>query len=308
MRRFLLTCLLLMLSLPLTWMLLIKASTVHPKLFHALVTFESMNNGLHEATTEWEMRADRHVDAIILGSSTGTSIDPRAFAEHGLSAFNFSSSYQPISHSRHLLNAVIDDAQPAWVFLDIFPLLWGEKELAYSARSWAANGCFRDPKLIGAQVREALSKKHVYAAALASLLPWMRSVGWIDRQGIAHPEFNYIGSGYKVTYHPALNEMLECDPVFTEFDDELCEVIAEIQTTCAKYGTELVLVEPPSLCRCEWETPACWEGIPLIQGNDWPGRRDVANFWDLNHLSAAGSLSYSEWVVSQFLPLRDRSE
>lgn len=58
----------------------------------------------------------------------------------------------------------------------------------------------------------------------------------------------------------------------------------------------------------EWETPACWEGIPLIQGNDWPGRRDVANFWDLNHLSAAGSLSYSEWVVSQFLPLRDRSE
>ena len=94
----------------------------------------------------------------------------------------------------------------------------------------------------------------------------------------------------------------------SEFDDELCEVIAEIQTTCAEQSAESVLMDPPSLCRCEWETTMSWEGIPLIQGNDWPGRRDVANFWNLNPLSAAGSLSYSEWVVWKFLPLSDRSE
>ena len=111
---------------------------------------------------------------LILGSSTGTSIDPRAFAEQGLSAFNFSSTDQQISHSRNLLNAVIDDAQPARVFLELFPLVWSDKDLAYTARSWAATGCFQDPKLIGAQVQEALSKKHFCTKALTSSLSWMR--------------------------------------------------------------------------------------------------------------------------------------
>ena len=61
----------------------------------------------------------------------------------------------------------------------------------------------------------------------------------------------------------------------------------------------LLLVNPPQLCEEVFEKPEVMEGLPWIEGNDWPLAKVDTLYYDDHHLRGVGAELYSEWLADQ---------
>ena len=61
----------------------------------------------------------------------------------------------------------------------------------------------------------------------------------------------------------------------------------------------LLLVNPPQLCEEVFEKPKVMEGLPWIEGNDWPLAKVDTLYYDDHHLRGVGAELYSEWLAEQ---------
>lgn len=67
----------------------------------------------------------------------------------------------------------------------------------------------------------------------------------------------------------------------------------------------LLLVNPPQLCEEVFEKPEVMEGLPWIEGNDWPLAKVDTLYYDDHHLRGVGAELYSEWLAEQVEALID---
>lgn len=70
----------------------------------------------------------------------------------------------------------------------------------------------------------------------------------------------------------------------------------------------LLLVNPPQLCEEVFEKPEIVEGLPWIEGNDWPLAKVDTLYYDDHHLRGVGAELYSEWLAGQVESLFDKAD
>ena len=71
------------------------------------------------------------------------------------------------------------------------------------------------------------------------------------------------------------------------------------------HSINLILVNPPQLCEEVFEKPEVMEGLPWIEGNDWPLAKVDTLYYDDHHLRGVGAELYSEWLAGQVAALLD---
>ena len=59
------------------------------------------------------------------------------------------------------------------------------------------------------------------------------------------------------------------------------------------------MVNPPQLCEEVFDKPKVMEGLPWIEGNDWPLAKVDTLYYDDHHLRGVGAELYSEWLAGQ---------
>ena len=67
----------------------------------------------------------------------------------------------------------------------------------------------------------------------------------------------------------------------------------------------LLLVNPPQLCEEVFEKPEAMEGLPWIEGNEWPLAKVDTLYYDDHHLRGVGAELYSEWLAERVVALMD---
>ena len=67
----------------------------------------------------------------------------------------------------------------------------------------------------------------------------------------------------------------------------------------------LLLVNPPQLCEEVFEKPEVMEGLPWIEGNEWPLAKVDTLYYDDHHLRGVGAELYSEWLAERVVALMD---
>ena len=70
-------------------------------------------------------------------------------------------------------------------------------------------------------------------------------------------------------------------------------------------GIQLLLVNPPQLCEEVFEKPEVMEGLPWIEGNEWPLAKVDTLYYDDHHLRGVGAELYSEWLAERVVALMD---
>ena len=74
---------------------------------------------------------------------------------------------------------------------------------------------------------------------------------------------------------------------------------------CEEEGILLLLVNPPQLCEEVFEKPEVMEGLPWMEGNDWPLAKVDTLYYDEHHLRGVGAELYSAWLAEQVAALID---
>jgi len=78
-----------------------------------------------------------------------------------------------------------------------------------------------------------------------------------------------------------------------------------ILNTCERQRIQLILLNPPQLCEEVFEKPEVMEGLPWIEGNDWPLAKVDTLYYDDHHLRGVGAELYSKWLAGEVLALMD---
>ena len=86
------------------------------------------------------------------------------------------------------------------------------------------------------------------------------------------------------------------------------DALSCIIKTCEKKNIQLLLVNPPQLCEEVFEKPEVMEGLPWIEGNDWPLAMVDTLYYDDHHLRGVGAELYSEWLAGQVKSVLDSQE
>ena len=241
-------------------------------------------------------------DLLVLGSSTcKRSVDPRPFEQHRLVAFNLCSSSQTLFNSERLLSWSLEDGKrPETILLDIYPSVWG-LEGVESARDLTIN---HNLVYQGAFQRMAWATGDIPTILKASYFG-------LKRRLVPHGEvlegkvpFTYIPGGLSYTLMPPVDSV-ECVPDTCELNRTQRRAFERIRRTCEEEGIQLLLVNPPQLCEEVFEKPEVMEGLPWIEGNDWPLAKVDTLYYDDHHLRGVGAELYSEWLAGQVGALLD---
>lgn len=299
--------LLFLLTLPLSWVLLIILASQTQTTFTAFIGAQTNWGAVHDRMTEWhnnpELRATR--DVLFFGSSTCYSdIDPRALEPHGLRGFNFCSSSQALGNSAALLPAALAECSPSLVVLDVYPSIWSLSVSVESSRDWALNSPHETPSWARATLNNAANSLDPFNVLLSASQWLNQAVNFHSHQAPADPNGRYEGLGYVARTFPALTETPACPADSNRvFTDDLCEVLEDVKALCKVHDAKLVLVNPPQLCPESFVEPDCWDGVDFIDGMAWPERGVAQHYYDDHHLVAEGAERYSAWLAKEIARL-----
>lgn len=303
MKRFGITLALFTLSIPLTWILFLAVASKFPFAYDMLVGKEKRIGATKERIEEWASNAELRasVDVLFFGSSTCyLAIDPAALAPHRLSGFNFCTSAQTIGHAASFLSAALSESHPRLVVVDAYPGLWESGAYgAESIRDWAVNAKAVNGVWERARMANAWKAGDPYSLLLTVWKNLNERLRWYER-GEEETHSEYRGRGFVARSYAPLVEAPVCPPdSFRTFSAAHCAALGLMRELCAEHGAELVLLNPPQLCPETFDVPACWEGLHVIDGMDWPERNRPDHYYDDHHLVAAGAERYSVWVAEQ---------
>ena len=151
-----------------------------------------------------------------------------------------------------------------------------------------------------AMFENAFRSHDLYAMMLAGWHGVNSITKWHDHNAPPDPNGAYRGRGFVARSYAPLVEAPVCPPdSFRTFSAAQCAALGLMRELCAEHGAELVLLNPPQLCPETFDVPACWEGLHVIDGMNWPERNRPEHYYDDHHLVAAGAERYSVWVAEQ---------
>lgn len=234
---------------------------------------------------------------IHLGSSTCyRGINPAAFERVGYSSFNLCSSSQTISTSRYLLDwSIALECMPKVVTLDVYPELWlrsksastesikdltinhsGPLDLVFTRMSISTGDPYILLTMLYFRLKDAFGMEH----------------DWLGSQDI------YKSKGFTYSIRPAVSHE-PCNPVECHLSNKQKTAFNRIRKTCQESGIKLALINPPQLCEAVFQLPNIMEGLPCIEGNNWPLAKVDTLYYDDHHLRGVGAELYSEWLAGE---------
>lgn len=284
------------------WLGIFALCATSYRLEYKLIGKETNWGYVNMRSSEWASIEDHQEDVLFFGSSTCYSgIDPSVLEAFGLSGFNFCSSSQNVGNSEALIDAVLSDVQPATIALDVYPWIWGSQNPGLeSSKDWIINSNLREWHWSKAYRAAAFQTGDLFTLVSSAyydlVRPW-KPAGTNaflaeDKNGI------YAGLGFVRRTFPPLDS-IDCPVEQRTMSEFECNAILSIRETCQLKGVQLVLINPPQLCEESFDIPLCFEGLPLIKGNDWPGAKTPQNFYDDHHLVADGAADYSSWLARE---------
>ena len=236
------------------------------------------------------------LDFLFLGSSTCyRGIDPHYLDP--LKGFSVCSSSQRIGNSSYILDVALEYTSTHYLVIDIYPKIWADDGLVNkeAARDWAVNSS--TPKR-GALLEMVLATGVPYYIALSGYFLLA------EHLGVDYPPFTqitkdqYMGLGF-VSSKVEPIESVVCDDVDVVMSDETCEILRGMVSKASVHGAQTILLNPPQLCEESFPTPACFLDVLYIDGNDWPGAKTPAYYYDDHHLVDQGAASYSAWLSKE---------
>lgn len=239
-------------------------------------------------------------DVVTLGSSTcNRGIDPRPFAQQGLSAFNLCSSSQTYFNSEYILEWSTGlKGNPRCVLMDIYPAIWDNGGLE-SVRDLTINQnlSYHTPFQ-----RMAWATWDIPTILKACYFGLKRKLSPADRVARADLPFKYIEGGLSYTLMPPIDSLV-CAPDTVVMIIKQARAFQRIRQTCEEEGIRLILINPPQLCEEVFEKPEVMEGLTWIEGNGWPLAKVDTLYYDDHHLRGVGAELYSEWLAAQVVGL-----
>ena len=236
------------------------------------------------------------LDFLFLGSSTCyRGVDPHYL--HPLAGFNVCSSSQILGNSSYILDVVLEYTTTHYLVIDVYPKLWSDPGLVNkeAARDWVVNSS--TPKR-GPILEMVLATGEPYYMAVAGYF-WLADLMGVDYPPCAYnPKDKYMGLGFVASEVEPI-ESLVCDDVDVVMSDETCEVLQGIIAKASLNGAHTILLNPPQLCEESFPTPDCFSDVLYIDGNDWPGAKTPAHYYDDHHLVDLGAASYSAWLSEE---------
>ena len=304
MKRFLLRVCLFLTLMPLGWAVLFAMAMMNSGVESWFIAKERNWGFVNAKSLEWsQLRHSHSFDVFAFGSNTCYSgIDPRAFEARDMSLFNFCSSAQSIPHSLPLIEAAFEDQTPEVLLLDVYPAIWDKETVSSEpVRDWIVNGNLWDAHWAKAYGKLTLASHAPFAWMTMLYYPFRRMLSPAGKNVPEDPNGLYKGQGFVFRTFSALIDIPPDKAKHVEMSLTVCNSLAQIADFCEASGVKLILVNPPQLVEEIFEHPDCAHGLTWINGNDWPGAKTPANFYDDHHLVGNGASLYSEWLSLQLL-------
>lgn len=264
--------------------LLCFAAFIFPQVETNLLAKRSDEGGLRLRTEEFESlykSPEDSLDFLFLGSSTCyCGIDPYALEAYGYKAFSLCSSAQRIENSADILAYALDRCSPRFIVLDAYPEFWdGPLSSVECERDWIING----PRL-------PLRRFDPYNAFL-KLYHLVADYFGVDHKPLPMKSTEkYSGLGFVERNKPPI-ESVNCPGEASKtMSEKYLQLLLDISSKA-----QTIVVIPPVLCDHEFEA------LIAIHGNDWPGAKDLNNYYDDHHLVAEGAKDYSVWLAEKLV-------
>lgn len=297
MKSFLSRFVLFIFSLLISWGVLWTVAMNFQSIETYFISGRSDNGAVRLKTAELMERSKSDtLDFLFLGSSTCyRGIDPHYLDP--LKGFSVCSSSQRIGNSSYILDVALEYTSTHYLVIDIYPKIWADDGLVNkeAARDWAVNSS--TPKR-GAILEMVLATGVPYYIALSGYFLLA------EHLGVDYPPFTqitkdqYMGLGFVASKVEPI-ESVVCDDVDVVMSDETCEVLRGMIAKASLNGAQTILLNPPQLCEESFPTPACFLDVLYIDGNDWPGAKTPAYYYDDHHLVDQGAASYSAWLSKE---------
>ena len=274
---------------------------LHPRLENGLFAKPNSYGHTHLRITDFlESTKTRSTEIVHLGSSTCyRGIDTAPFADLDHPSFNLCSSSQTFFNSKHLLEWCIDKkTEPKAVTLDIYPGVW-QLSGTESTRDLIVNHNHVNEPVFQ---RMAWSSGDPFNGVLAAYFGLKRA--FVPLTNLPGQSDEYRTGGFTFSRRNPLSQ-LDCDTIYPTLSKMQSRAFQSILNTCKEERIQLLLVNPPQLCEEVFEKPKVMEGLPWIEGNDWPLAKVDSLYYDDHHLRGVGAELYSEWLAGQVLALMD---
>ena len=289
------------------WGLLFLTCSQSFDLEYRLIGQETNWGYVNQRSSEWAAQSAHAEDVLFFGSSTCYSgIDPHALEAFGLSGFNFCSSSQNVGNSLHLFEAALEEASPAFVVLDVYPMMWGANSARFeSTKDWITNSNLRGGNWSRTYRSMAWESKDIFTLVQTVYYDAVRPFCKAGSNPGLKPDKNgiYRGLGWVERTFPPIHS-IECETERVEMTSYECGAVESIHATCQARGIQLILLNPPQHCEEEFDHPRCFEELTYIDGNRWPGAKTPQNYYDDHHLVGAGARDYSAWLANEIVKLK----
>lgn len=302
MKLFLYRLLTFVLMIPIGWLLLFGLAMASPAIESRFIAAERNWGFVNAKTAEWaDLRDKNQLDVALFGSSTCYSgIDPDAFTEFDLQAFNFCSSAQSIPHSFPLVEALLEDQVPNVIALDVYPRIWGKTTISSEpVRDWIVNGNLWDWHWAKAYAQLTSVSRSPFAWMTMLYYPIRRHIAPAGLRAGQDPNGIYSGRGFVYRTFPPLLEMPHDERFKVDLSNVEIDALNRLSKLCEEREIELILINPPQLIEESFTRSDCMQGITWIEGNDWPGAKIPSNYYDDHHLVGEGAQQYSHWLAEQ---------
>ena len=268
---------------------------LHPKLENRVFAKPSSYGHTYLRISDFiETSASNDFDILHLGSSTCyRGIDPAPFATLGHPSFNLCSSSQSFFNSRYLLEWSQQlNSQIRTITVDVYPALWS---------SSGTESC-RDLTVNHDHTGQSIFQKMAWAtgdpfnAVLAAYFGVKRT--FFPLTGLPEQQDEYKKGGFTFSKRNPIGA-LTCDTLTAHLCATQERALCSMKKTCEEQGIQLILINPPQLCEARFEKPPVMQGIPWVEGNNWPLAKVDSLYYDDHHLRGVGAKLYSEWLAHQ---------
>ena len=182
--------------------------------------------------------------------------------------------------------------------LDVYPKIWSGSGIEASRDLTINNNIAHH----AAFQKMAWSTADVQTILKASYFGIMRLFG--PHGMVQGTRDRYVPGGFTYSIQSPVGSV-ECVPDTCELNRTQRRALERIRRTCEEEGIQLLLVNPPQLCEEVFEKPEVMEGLPWIEGNDWPLAKVDTLYYDDHHLRGVGAELYSEWLAEQVAAVID---
>ena len=241
--------------------------------------------------------SEPNINTLLIGSSVvSVGIKPEAFTAYDIYPFNLGSDAQSLTNSYTMINWALNWCKPNLIVLDVYPELRQSNGLE-SNRDFILNTEIHQTSSL---TKSTLITMDLYGLWL---LLQQRILSATSPRRLDKLRSNSFRLGYLPTGRPPADTII-CKIKNTltlnrKQNRALKSIIKLVDTSDIK----LILINPPQLCETAFAKPKLMEGLPWIEGNEWPLAKVDTLYYDDHHLREQGAELYSAWLAERVAAL-----